>query len=80
MTDEPTDQPTDRRTDRGIENLHFLNKQISQIKRRQNYLATYIKMFMHNLRKIRFRISKNVRMTVFSELKKDSLLVLNILF
>ena len=77
MTDEPTDRPKDRPGHREF----TLLKQLSQIKRRQNYLAaTYIKMFMHNLRKIRFRISKNVRMTVFSELKKDSLLVLNILF
>ena len=76
MTDEPADRPKDRPGHREF----TLLKQLSQIKRRQNYLATYIKMFMHNLRKIRFRISKNVRMTVFSELKKDSLLVLNILF
>ena len=76
MTDEPTDRPKDRPGHREF----TLLKQLSQIKRRQNYLATYIKMFMHNLRKIRFRISKNVRMAVFSELKKDSLLVLNILF
>ena len=76
MTDEPTDRPKDRPGHREF----TLLKQLSQIKRRQNYLATYIKMFMHNLRKIRVRISKNERMAVFSELKKDSLLVVNILF